>query len=199
MLVICPNHPLSEYREILFIRKTNEHIAVWEGHKYTKEEAREASGIQNIYWMDQFEAMLPVLMHHSKNVYINLNENDRFATDVPYREQRFARHLRKTYPHHQYERSGPLMAQLRALKSEAEVELLSKACDITDLAFRRVLGFVKPGVMEYEIEAEIIHEFIRNRATGHARTEFVDHPEPEKKRHLVRLWLRDHGKRGYRG
>ncbi len=173
ILVIAPNHPLPEYREALFIRKTNEHIAVWEGHKYTKEEAREASGIQHVYWADDFEAMLPVMMHHSSYVYVNLNENDRFVTEVPYRDERFANALRTKYPNHQYERSGPIMAKLRSIKSQPEVEQLSVACDITDKAFRRVLNFVKPGVMEYEIEAEIIHEFTRNRANGHAYSPII--------------------------
>src|SRR6185369_1630865 len=168
MLVIAPNHPLPEYREALFVRKTNEHIAVWEGHKYTKEEAREASGIQQVYWTDDFKTMLPVMMHHAQHVYINLNENDRFVSEVPYRDQRFAQELKNTYPNHHYERSGLIMAKLRSIKSQAEVELLSIACNITDKAFRRVLKFVKPGVMEYEIEAEITHEFIRNRANGHS-------------------------------
>ena len=168
ILVLAPNHPLPEYREALFVRKTNEHIAVWEGHKYTKEEAREASGIQHVYWTEDFQTMLPVMMHHSQQVYINLNENDRFVTEVPYREVRFAEELKNKYPNHRYERTGLILAKLRAIKSQAEVELMSMACDITDKAFRRVLSFVKPGVMEYEIEAEIIHEFIRNRANGHA-------------------------------
>src|SRR3954468_11783959 len=87
VLVIAPNHPLPEYREALFVRRTNEHIAVWEGHKYTKEEARLQSGIQQVYWIDDLEAMLPVIIHHSKNLYINLNENDRFVTEVPYRDE----------------------------------------------------------------------------------------------------------------
>ena len=104
ILVIAPNHPLPEYREALFVRKTNEHIAVWEGHKYTKEEARVASGIQNVYWTEDFENMLPLMMHHSQKVYINLNENDRFSTEVPYRDERFAADLRNRYPNHRYER-----------------------------------------------------------------------------------------------
>src|SRR4051812_34515350 len=144
ILVICPQHPLPEYREALFLRKTNEHIAVWEGHKYTKEEARAASGIQHIYWVDDLQTMLPVVIHHSKNIYVNLNENDRFVTDVIYRDERVAMELRNKYPNHHYERSGPIMAKLRAIKSEGEVKLLSTACDITDKAFRRVLGYVKP-------------------------------------------------------
>src|SRR6187399_3286733 len=100
ILVIAPSHPLPEYREALFVRKTNEHIAIWEGHKYTKEEARQASGIQHVYWTDEFSTMLPVMMHHSQVVFINLNENDRFVTEVQYREQRFAENLRGKYPNH---------------------------------------------------------------------------------------------------
>ncbi|MEO8085537.1 MAG: aminopeptidase P N-terminal domain-containing protein [Bacteroidota bacterium] len=173
ILVICPQHPLPEYREALFLRKTNEHIAVWEGHKYTKDEARAASGIQQVFWTDEFATMLPVMMHHSLNVYLNLNENDRFVTDVPYREQRFADNLKNKYPNHLYERCGPIMASMRSVKHALEIEPLQKACDITDLAFRRVLGFVKPGVAEYEVEAEITHEFIRNRANGHAYTPII--------------------------
>ena len=173
ILIIAPDHPLPEYREMLFLRKTSEHIAIWEGHKYTKEEAMAASGIQNVYWTEEFKGMLPVMMHHSKNVYINLNENDRFATEVVYRDERYANGLRTKYPFHHYERSGPIMAQLRAIKSDAEVKILSIACDITDKAFRRTLRFVKPGVMEYEVEAEITHEFIRNRANGHGYTPIV--------------------------
>ena len=110
ILVVAPNHPLPEYREALFVRKTNEHIAVWEGHKYTKEEARAASGVQHVYWIDDLKAMLPVIIHHSKNIYINLNENDRFATEIVYRDERFAQELRTKYPNHHYERSGTILA-----------------------------------------------------------------------------------------
>ena len=168
ILVIAPDHPLPEYREALFVRKTNEHIAVWEGHKYTKEEARAASGIQHVYWVDDFESMLPLMMHHSLTVYLNLNENDRFTTEVPYRDARFTAELKTKYPNHNYERSALIMADLRAIKSDMEVKLMQTAADITEKAFRRVLNFTRPGVMEYEIEAEIIHEFIRNRSDGHA-------------------------------
>ena len=173
ILVLAPEHPLAEYREVLFLRKTNEHIAVWEGHKYTKEEARQASGIQHVFWTDDFENMLPVLMHHSDTVYINLNENDRFATEVPYREERFANSLRTRYPNHRFERSGPLLAKLRAVKQPLEIEQMRIACDITEKAFRRVLGSLRPGVMEYEVEADITHEFLRHRATGHAYTPII--------------------------
>ena len=168
ILIISPNHPVAEYREILFLRKTNEHIAIWEGHKYTKEEARSASGIQNVYWTEDMTAIMPVLMHHTSNVYINLNENDRFVTEVVYRDERNANELKSKYPNHQYERSGTIMAKLRAIKSDIEIKLISQACDITNKAFKRVLQFTRPGVMEYEIEAEIIHSFVRHRANGHS-------------------------------
>lgn len=168
VLIICPDHPLAEYREVLFLRRTNEHIAIWEGHKYTKEEAREASGIQSIYWVDEMPGILTTVMHHSKNVYINLNENDRFVTEVPYRDVRFAEMLNNKYPNHHYERSGPVMAALRSIKQDAEIQQMQEAIDITEKAFRRVMSFIKPGVFEYELEAEITHEFLRNRATGHA-------------------------------
>jgi Xaa-Pro aminopeptidase len=167
-LLIFPNSPIEQYREVLFIRKTSEHIAVWEGRKYTIDEAREQSGIQTIMLSDQFESIFSMLMNYAQNVYINLNENDRAVSDVPYKDVRFAQECKAKYPLHKYERSGPIMSKLRSVKHSLEIEQLQIACDITDKAFRRVLSFVKPGVTEYEIEAEIIHEFIRNRATGHA-------------------------------
>ena len=173
LLVIFPDAPLPKYREILFLRKTNEHIAVWEGHKYTKEEARAASGIQTIMWTEDIPSVIPMLMNHCMNVYVNINENDRFSSEVPYKELRFSNEMKAKYPAHFFHRSGPIMAQLRAIKSDFEIQVMQRAIDITEKAFRRVLRFVKPGVMEYEIEAEITHEFIRKRATGHAYTPII--------------------------
>ena len=173
LLVICPDHPLPQYREVLFLRQTNERIAIWEGHKYTKEEARQASGIETIMWIDDLEPAFSVIMNHSEHVYLNLNENDRFQSEVPYKELRFSNDLKSRYPGHTYHRSGPVMAALRAVKSDIEIRLMSTAMNITERGFRRVLDFVRPGVMEYEIEAEITHEFIRNRATGHAYTPII--------------------------
>ena len=173
ILVIFPDAPLPQYKEILFLRQTNEKIAVWEGHKYTKEEARKASGIQSVYWLEEFAGILPVLMNHSSLVYLNLNENDRFSSEVPYRELRFSNDLKKRYPGHTYERTGTLMSQLRSLKNDMEIKLMQKAIDITEKAFRRVMRFVKPGVMEFEIEAEVTHEFIRKRSNGHAYTPII--------------------------
>ena len=152
----------------MFLKKTNEHIAVWEGHKYTKEEATAASGIHTVCWLEEFKTMLPMLMHHCENVYLNTNENDRYVHINQYRDLRFAKDLKEQYPLHHYQRAATIFRSLRAVKSGYEVELLQMACDITEKAFRRVLKFVKPGVTEYEIEAEIIHEFIKNRASGHA-------------------------------
>jgi len=173
ILVIFPDAPLPKYKEILFVRKTNEHIAVWEGHKYTKEEARAASGIQSIFWMEDFNSIVPMLLNHCKNVYVNLNENDRYSNEVPYKELRFSNELKAKYPGHNFERSGQIMASLRAIKSDFEINIMQKAIDITEKAFRRVLRKVKPGIMEYEIEAEITYEFIRKRATGHAYTPII--------------------------
>ncbi|MDB5115721.1 MAG: X-Pro aminopeptidase [Mucilaginibacter sp.] len=168
ILLLFPDCPNLLYREVLFLRQTNEHIAVWEGHKYTKEEARAASGIQNVYWLSEFDNILHSIINYADNIYINTNENDRFSFSVPYRDLRMLEELRIKYPLHHYERSAVIMRDLRAVKSATEIELTKKACAITKDAFNRVLKFTKPGVSEYEIEAEIIHEFIKQRATGHA-------------------------------
>lgn len=173
ILVLFPDCPNSLYKEVLFLRQTNEHIAVWEGHKYTKEEAKLASGIENVYWLSDFDNILHSIINYAENIYINTNENDRFAQTVPYRDLRMLEDLRLKYPLHHYERSAPIMRDLRAVKSSPEIELTKKACAITKDAFIRVLKFTKPGVAEYEIEAEIIHEFIRQRATGHAYSPII--------------------------
>lgn len=168
ILILYPDCPNPVYREVLFLRQTNEHIAVWEGHKYTKEEARKASGIENIFWLDEYDTILHSIINYAENIYINTNENDRYGQTVPYRDIRMLELLRQKYPLHHYERSATIMRDLRMAKSVAEIELIKKACAITKDAFIRVLKFTKPGVGEYEIEAEITHEFLRQRATGNA-------------------------------
>ncbi|WP_448702182.1 aminopeptidase P N-terminal domain-containing protein [Mucilaginibacter sp. AW1-3] len=168
ILILYPDCPNPLYKQVLFLRQTDEHIAIWEGHKYTKEEGKETSGISAIYWLHDFDNILHSIINYADNIYLNTNENDRYLHAVPYRDMRFIETLRSKYPLHNYLRSAPIMRDLRVIKSDIEVELTQKACDITNDAFRRVLKFVKPGVTEYEIEAEIIHEFIRQRATGHA-------------------------------
>ncbi|MES2734105.1 MAG: aminopeptidase P family protein [Bacteroidota bacterium] len=164
ILLIYPEAQESKHREVLFLRETNEHIAVWEGHKLTKEEARDISGIQTIYWLSQFNTIFSTLMAECSHVYLNTNEHTRAVVEVETRDVRFIRYCQQRYPLHQYERAAPLMHQLRAIKSAKEVELIQKACDLTEQGFRRVLKFVKPGVAEYEIQAEYAHDFLRNGA-----------------------------------
>ena len=173
ILILFPDCPNTLYREVLFLRQTSEHIAVWEGHKYTKEEAKQASGIESVFWLSEFDAILHSIINYAENIYINTNENDRFSFDVPYRDLRMLDKLRAQYPLHHYQRSAPIMRDLRVVKSEIEIELTKKACAITRDAFIRTLKFVKPGVAEYEIEAEITHEFLRQRATGHAYSPII--------------------------
>src|ERR1700743_2981101 len=163
ILLLFPDCPNSLYKEVLFLRQTNEHIAVWEGHKYTKEEAREASGIENVQWLDEFDSILHAIINYADHIYINTNENDRYSYSVPYRDIRLFEQLRQKYPLHNYERSAVIMRELRAVKSGIEVELTQKACAITRDAFIRVLKFVKSGVAEYAIEPEETQNFLRHR------------------------------------
>jgi len=168
ILVLYPDCPNPLYKEVLFLRQTNEHIAVWEGHKYTKEEARAASGIENIQWLSEYDTILHSIINYADNIYVNTNDNDRYSYSVPYRDLRMYEQLRAKYPLHNYERSAVILRDLRSVKSDIEVELTKKACQITRDAFVRVLKFTRPGVTEYEIEAETTHEFLCQRATGHA-------------------------------
>ncbi len=173
ILLLFPDCPNPLYKEVLFLRQTNEHIAIWEGHKYTKEEAKKVSGIENIFWLNEFDVILHTIINYAEHIYINTNENDRYAHTVPYRDIRMFETLRAKYPLHHYERSALILRDLRVVKSAIEIELTKKACDITRDAFVRVLKFVKPGVTEYEIEAEITHEFLWQRATGHAYSPII--------------------------
>lgn len=168
VLVVCPDFPDPNLREVLFLRETNEHIAIWEGHKYTKEEALATSGIENIQWVSNFDSVLNTLMSLSENVFLNTNEHLRAAVVVETRDARFIKTCRERYPLHHYHRVAPIMHALRAVKGKEETDQMQIACDITEKGFRRILSFVKPGVTEYEIEAEYIHEFIRNRSRGFA-------------------------------
>lgn len=173
ILLLYPDCPNPLYRQVLFLRQTNDYIKVWEGYKYTKEQAKAASGIESIYWLEDFDSILHSIINYADHIYLNTNENDRYAHMVPYRDIRFIEQIRSKYPLHHYERSAPIMRELRAVKSDLEIELTRKACGITRDAFVRVLKFIKPGVKEYEIEAEIIHEFIRQGGTGHAYTPII--------------------------
>ncbi len=174
ILVLFPDHPDEKLREILFLKETNDEITIWEGHMYTKEEARETSGIINIQWLNQFESMLNALMVEANNIYLNTNEHSRRPlTEVETRDARFIKWCKNKFPLHLYYRSAPLIYTLRQIKNDVEIGLMQIACDITEIGFRRVLEFVKPGVYEYEIEAEYIHEFIRRRSRGFAYTPII--------------------------
>lgn len=170
ILVVCPDFPDKNLREVLFIKEPNELMEKWEGHKLTKKEATDISGVPSVMWLSGFEKLL----HHmltiggAENVYLNTNEHYRADAVVQSRDARFIEWCKKTYPLHKYKRAAPLMADLRRVKQPRELELMQKACDITECGFRRVLTYVRPGVMEYEIEAEFIHEFIRLGSMGFA-------------------------------
>src|ERR1700744_989357 len=143
ILILYPDCPNPLYKEVLFLRQTSEHIAIWEGHKYTKEEAKAASGIEQVYWLNDFDTILQTIIHYAENIYINTNENDRYSHAVPYRDLRMLEDLRRKYPLHKYERSALVMRDLRVVKSPVEIELTKKACEITRDAFVRVLKFIK--------------------------------------------------------
>lgn len=168
ILLIFPDCPNPVYREVLFLRQTSELIKVWEGHKHTHSRARELSGINSIYPLEDFDSILAAVISYADHIYLNTNENTSTVPEVPYRDIRFVERIKRSYPLHHYERAAPLMRELRPVKSPLEIALIKKACDLTKNAFHRTLEFIRPGVAEYEIEAEIIHEFIKGRATGHA-------------------------------
>ena len=168
ILLIAPDCPVEDYREVLFLRETNEHIAVWEGHKYSKEEAREASGINNIQWLDSFDQIFATVAALCENIYLNTNEHLRAGVMVQTRDARFIERCKAQFPLHEYNRLAPIMHELRGVKELEEIKQLQMACDITEKGFRRILNFVKPGITEYEIEAEYLHEFVRNRSKGFA-------------------------------
>jgi Xaa-Pro aminopeptidase len=167
-LVICPDAKEDKFREILFVKETNDKIALWEGHKYSQDEARAVSGIRSVHWNHEFENIFQPLVFESDNIYLNTNEHLRADGRVETRDARFLKWCRKLFPLHDYRRLAPIMHDLRAVKSTPEVALIKKACRITDKTFRRLLNFIKPGVWEFEIEAEIYHEFLRNRSRGPA-------------------------------
>lgn len=173
ILLLCPDAPYEHLREILFLRETNEHIAIWEGEKLTKERATEVSGIKNIIWLQDFEKTLFEVMTYCDTMYINTNEHYRSSVQTQTREDRFIKWWKEKYPAHQVAKSNPILQRLRSVKESEELDLMQNACNITEKGFRRLLGFVKPGVMEYEIEAELIHEFVRNRSKGFAYTPII--------------------------
>jgi Xaa-Pro aminopeptidase len=167
-LILMPDAFDPKEREILFVRETNDHIAVWEGEKLNKEQARAVSGIERVEWSNSFEGFLHRLIPQADHIYLTTNEHLRATVVVETRNDRFIRDCQKRYPLHRYERLAPVMHQLRPFKDEEELRLIRKACEMTEAGFRRVLGFIKPGVGEWEIEAELLHEFVRLGSRGFA-------------------------------
>ena len=168
MVILYPGNPDQSAREVLVLIRPNEHLEKWEGHKLRKDEATAISGIKNVQWLDGIDPVLQVMMHHADNVYLSTNENDRLDTSLFRPDLLFAHDLMKRFPLHNYERAARIIKELRAIKTKEEVDVTKEAINITEKAFRRVMKFIRPGVYEHEIEAEITHEFLRNRATGHA-------------------------------
>ena len=173
ILVLFPDTKDKSNREILFLKETNENIAIWEGNKLTQQEAKEISGVTKICWLSEFNTLFNTLMCEAEGIYLNTNEHIRAVVETETRDARFISWCRKKYPLHQYHRSAPILHDLRSVKSSEEIRALQEACDITEKGFRRLLNFVKPGVWEYEIEAELLHEFVRNRSNGFAYTPII--------------------------
>jgi Xaa-Pro aminopeptidase len=168
MLILFPGNSDEKYKEVLVLVRPNELKEKWDGHRLRKEEATAIAGITTIVWLDAIDALLQGWIHLNDNIYLNSNENDRKANWVPVRDYRYAELMKQRYPLHNYKRSAKILKELRAIKTALEVEVMQQAMDITDNTFRRLLTFIKPGVMEYEIEAEIVHSFLSQRATGQA-------------------------------
>jgi len=168
ILIIYSGNSNEKEREILFLKETSELLAIWEGAKLSKSEAFVASGIKSVYWLSEFDNKLNTLMKKCDAVYLNKNIHSRAAAEVETRDDRFRKMIGKKFSTIEIKEVAPIMHELRSIKSEAEIALIQNACDITEKGFRRILPFIKPGVMEYEIEAELIHEFLNNRSAGFA-------------------------------
>ncbi len=173
ILVLFPDCPKEKHREILFLKETNEHIAIWEGEKLTKETALKTSGIKTVYWLQEMEKILFEIMTQCETIYINTNEHYRASVETETREDRFTKWIKNKYPAHAVAKSNPILQRLRSVKDQIELDLIQNACNITKKGFCRVLNFVKPNVWEYNIEAEFMHEFLNNRSKGFAYTPII--------------------------
>ncbi len=185
MVIFFPGNPDKKYREVLVLVRPNELKEKWDGRRLRAEEAKKLTGIETIVWLDTLDALLQPWIHLADTIYLNTNENDRKASTIPTRDYRYIIEMKRRYPLHQYERSARIMIELRAIKSKYETEVLQQAIDITEKAFRRLLAFVKPGVMEYEVEAELVHEFLRNRAKGEAYGSIIASGDNARTLHYV--------------
>ena len=173
ILLLFPDCPNEDLKEVLFVRETNAHIAVWEGEKLTKKAATKKSGIKTIYWLQDLDKVLFEMSTYADTFYINTNEHYRSSVETETREDRFIKKILAKYPAHSVAKSNPILQKLRSVKDTIELDLMQHACNITEKGFRRILNFIKPGVWEYEIEAELLHEFVRNRSKGFAYTPII--------------------------
>jgi len=185
MVVLFPDAPEEKYREVLVLVRPNETKEKWDGKRLRAEEGKQISGIKTVVWLDSIDALLQQWIHLADSIYLNTNENDRKGNLLETRDYRYIKEMKERYPLHKYERAAKIMRELRAIKTQYEVEVIKKAIDITDKTFRRLLQFIKPGVMEYEIEAEIFHEFLRNRAKGEAYGSIIASGDRARTLHYV--------------
>lgn len=173
VLILFPDAINPNHKEILFVKETSDLISIWEGEKLSKKQATKVSEIQTVYWLNEMDNVIEVLLSEAKNIYINQNGHKRANTEMQTREDRFVQTLKQKYPTHNYKLSSPILFELRGIKHQIEIDIIQHACNITQKGFERVLNFVKPNVWEYEIEAEWIHEFIKNRSKGFAYTPII--------------------------
>ena len=167
-LILAPNFPDKKMREILFIKETSEEISIWEGNKLTKKEAQEISGIKTVMWNNNFENILNLILAESNEIYLDKNEHIRSSTKIQTPQDRFILDIQRRYSSYKIKRSYPILSDLRMIKNKTEINLIQKACEITEKGFRRILGYVQPDIWEFDIEAEFIHDFIKNRSKGFA-------------------------------
>ncbi|HEY0434200.1 MAG TPA: aminopeptidase P N-terminal domain-containing protein, partial [Chitinophagaceae bacterium] len=185
MVILFPGNPDPRFREVLVLVRPNELKEKWDGHRLRMAEAQQISGIQTIVWLDALPALMQGWIHLAETIYLDTNENDRKGDVIETREYRFAAEIRNAYPLHKYERAARIMKNLRSIKTPLEVEVIQQAIDITGNAFKRLLGFIRPGVMEYEIEAEILHSFLTQRATGPAYGSIIASGDRARTLHYV--------------
>ncbi|MEO8569657.1 MAG: aminopeptidase P family protein [Ginsengibacter sp.] len=185
MVILFPDNPDVRYREVLILVRPNELKEKWDGHRLTAKEGKDITGIETVIWLDTHDAMLQPWIHEADTIYLNSNENDRKANLLNVRDYRYAAEMRERYPLHNYKRSAKILKELRGVKTAIEVEVIQKAIDITDNTFRRLLKFIKPGVMEYEIDAEIWHSFLSQRATGPAYGSIIASGDRARTLHYV--------------
>ena len=185
MVILFPDNPDAKYREVLVLVRPNEMKEKWDGRRLREKEAKELTGIERVVWLDALDPLLQQWIHLADTIYLNTNENDRKGSLLETRDYRYVQQMKERYPLHTYERAAKIMGKLRAVKTKYEIEVIKKAIDITDKTFRRLLGFIHPGVMEYEIEAEIMHEFLTNRAKGEAYGSIIASGDRARTLHYV--------------